>query len=271
MRTIMPSPDPAAPVEIEVTLAVCAEDPGQVLARIATLTRVGPFSLRPRDTLAIRDIYLDTPAGDLCTRGLGLRVREIAPDRWLTLKGPSRTSRPGYAERLEIEAPWSLAALKRIAGELEPLGIAIPAPPEESARAEPREVLQACGLKVIQDRRARRVLRDAAMPGPGGAKVLAELAMDSVTYRFGEHEVCLHEVEVELKAGGNQAVIDQAVEGLTATFGPDLRPWSPSKLSTGLALEALAGKGSLADLLDAENNLRPKGYDVIQEMLKGRD
>jgi hypothetical protein len=90
-----------------------------------------------------------------------------------------------------------------------------------------------------------------------------------VSYRFGEQEIRLHEVEVELKPGGTRAMIEELVKSLRKTFGPVLRPWSPSKLATGLALEALACKAALAGLLDADNNLRPQGYDVLNKLLTG--
>src|SRR5215217_671761 len=102
-----------APREIEGVLLVRADDQEAAAAKVAGLEAVGRFRLRQRPAQRIRDTYLDTGDGALRAARVAFRVRELDGAPLLTLKADPLRS--GLAsQRLELEAPWSAAALGMI-------------------------------------------------------------------------------------------------------------------------------------------------------------
>jgi len=248
--------------EREAKLVIRDARPEVVADAIAALDRLAGCRLVPAADVALRDVYLDTPARALSARGDALRLRAAGGETLLALKGSSREVDPGVLEREEIEAPWSAASLARLRTLLAARGIALP---EVPARGTPVAALRAMGLEVLQERTTKRRLRNAV---DGGGARLAELAVDAVTYHLEAGAVRHDEVEIEAKASGGAAYLSRAAEALRARFGASLIPWVHGKLETGLAIARLLAGGEARTLV-ADGHLTPDAYPRLAEILGG--
>jgi inorganic triphosphatase YgiF len=246
--------------EREAKLVITGERPGAVADEIAALPTLAGRRLVPADPVALRDVYLDTPAGALRARGDSLRVRVADGRAWLTLKGRGREVEPGVIEREELETMWSEAAGARLLDLLAERGIPLRRPVD---MREPVSALLASGLARIQERETTRRLRHAV----GAGVPVAELAIDEVIYRLAAGAVGHHEVEVEAKAPEGAHYLPRAVAGLRARLGPALTPWPHGKLATGLAIERLLASGA-ARALVARGHLAPAAYPRLAALLK---
>ena len=252
--------------EIEITFVVAAVEPMAVLARLETADRLAGFSLRHRPPEDLRDVYLDLPERRLRQRGYALRVRHLG-DRWLLcLKGRSR-HRGLAVQRLELEGdPTDPELRTRIRDELGSDWPAALAPGKAAMgdrATDPLPALQSAGFSPIQDRRTLRRPRDVL----GGNETLAELAIDTVIYMVEGTPFRHHEVEVEAAMHTHHSILDDIARALAATC-PELQPWRPSKLATGLALEALVRHQRTVSLSDSEGNLLPQSYSLLLEWLR---
>jgi inorganic triphosphatase YgiF len=256
------------PREIEATLVICSEDSQVVARKIAALTSIANYGLLPQDSKRIHDLYFDTLECALQAQKLALRIREVGSMRWITLKGSSQPTDWGGVERLEIEELWSKNALTRVVRELRDKRIKMLWQHQDFNRPNPLDVMASLGLKVIQDRETHRQVRNIVFGDGKSSPVLAELAIDSVVYHFVGREVCHYEVEIESKAKEGLCVLRKIKEGLVEKYKQVLREWKYGKLPTGKAIEKLLGEGSLEELLDFSNNLKPVAYDKIDEYLK---
>lgn len=251
------------PREIEATLVICSEEPQVVVRQIADVASIANYQLVPQDAQGIHDFYLDTADQELQAQKLALRVREIAGSIWLTIKGPSQPSDRGGMERLEIEEPWSDDALTRVVEELTNRGVKILEQHQAYDYDHPLDVMKTLGLEVVQDRETHREIRNILKPGEKGGPLLAELAIDSVVYRFSAQDICHHEVEIEAKVENASIVLKTVIESLLEKFGTVLRKWDHSKLATGKAIERLLSEKAPARFLDMDNNLKPDTYEKI--------
>ncbi|UCG12247.1 MAG: CYTH domain-containing protein [Deltaproteobacteria bacterium] len=254
--------------EIEAALIIWSENPRADARQIAALTSIADYQLLPQDSQTIHDLYFDTPDRTLQTQKLALRVREIDATRWLTLKGHSQLTDWGGVERLEIEVLWSEDALTKIVKQLRDRGIKTLQLRQDLDYTHPLDVMSSLGLGLVQDRESHRRARDIVRADAEIGPVLAELAIDSVVYHFGDQGIHLHEVEIEAKAGGGSTVVKTVIESLVAIYGLALRRWDHSKLVTGMAIERLLSEGALEGLLDINNTLKPAAYDRIDDYLK---
>ena len=252
--------------ETETALLICSDDPAGIARRIAGLAEVASYRLVRRPSIRLRDWYLDTPDGLLRKQHLALRLRESDRDWLVTLKGPPRPVAGGGTERLEIEAPWSQAALKRITRELDERDVPVRAV-RFDALARPLTVIKRLGLSVVQGRETRRTVRDVAPEGQTGPQ-LAELAIDSVVYRFGSERLRLHMIEVEAKSRGGLKALGAVTGDLNKMFKPVLRPWPYGKLATGLAVEKLLRQGALEDLVGDDRHLSTAVFGKLARYLK---
>jgi len=254
--------------EVETTLVIRSEEPEQVAREIAGLSSIENYRLLPQDSKEIHDRYFDTVDRTLESRKLALRVRQIGGTSWITLKGPSQASGWDGVERLEIEETWSENAVRRVVRELRNRSVELPSLPGDFIRVDPLDVMTSLGLAMIQDRETHRDIRNIVFAGREKGTVLAELAIDSVAYNFGDRKIRHHEVEIEAKVEDGSAVLEKATKGLIEMYGVALRPWKYSKLATGKAIEKLLGEGALEELLDINNNLKPVAYDKIDGLLR---
>jgi len=251
--------------EIEAALIVYADAPQAVGQRLGDLRTLAEFSLLPRATRAIEDTYFDTADRALQARLIALRVRRLDGTTLVTMKADSH--REAAAEdRLEIESPWSPNALHNAVGELRSRGVRVPGSPGELGSADPAAVMASLGLEEVQTRVTRRTPRDVVVRG-GQREPLAELAIDAVTYRFGEGRVRLLEVEVEAKGAGDASTVERVTASLRDEFPFQLRPWPYGKLATGQAIEELLADGRLDGLTGQDGMLRPQACEPIAGLL----
>lgn len=251
--------------EIEAALIVHADAPQAIGHRLAGLRTLAEFSLLPRATQAIEDIYFDTADRSLQTRLIALRVRRLDGTTLVTMKADSHRTVAGE-DRLEIESPWSSSALDDVVSELRSRGVGVPGSPRELGSADPTAVMASLGLEQVQARVTRRTPRDLFASG-AQSEPLAELAIDAVTYRFREGRVRLLEVEVEAKGGGDAATVERITARLRDEFPSQLRPWPYGKLPTGQAIQELLADGRLDGLTGQDGMLRPVACEQIAEIL----
>ena len=145
------------PQEREIALIVASRQPEQIVARIAALSSVAGYQLIPINPLEMRDLYFDTRDRAFEPLQLALRVREFGTTHLLAVKGPSEPTDWGGVERLEIEEPWSYAALEKVVRALADRGIDVPRHWHYS-EGHPRQVLRDLGFQAIQDRETRSQL-----------------------------------------------------------------------------------------------------------------
>ena len=254
--------------ETEATLVISSDDPGSVAGDIAGLTSLAGFDLLRAPTEDIRDISFDTPGRELQAHGLALRVRTKNSKLLITLKGPPESTARGVVRRLEIEAPWSQDALDDVLKEMALREILIDPGTAVIARTDPFATMTGLGFGGVQVRETRRLVRNLVRAGGGDRQVVAEMAIDRVTYHLGDRDVRHFEVEIEGKTEEGVDVLERVAGRLLAAYGSSLRTWDHSKLSTGHAISDLLRGGRLARMLGADGGLMPAAYDLVDEHLR---
>jgi inorganic triphosphatase YgiF len=260
---------PESEREIEVALIFSSDDSARELTKLAAERRIGGYLLVPLPPQEILDRYFDTEAGELAGRRIALRVRDAGDGRLLTLKAPG-SGREGLSEdRLEIEAPWSPAALERALAELGRRARLRVAPPAMAPEQDPSEVLAACGLFLIQRRttaRQRRSVTRAEASGTAGG-IVAELALDDVEYPATGSVVRLREVEIEARGKAGAGEVHDIARRLLERSDGVLRPWPYSKLATGKAIDALVLSPHFLRTLAADASLTPASLAMLERDL----
>jgi inorganic triphosphatase YgiF len=251
--------------EIEAALIVYADAPRAIGRRLAGLQRLAEFSVLPRATQAIEDIYFDTTDRSLQARLIALRLRRLDGTTLVTIKADSHRTAAGE-DRLEIESPWSCSALHDVVSELRGRGVGVPGTPGGLGSADPAAVMASLGLEPVQTRVTTRTPRDLVARG-AQSEPLAELAIDAVTYRFREGRVRLLEVEVEAKGRGDAGAVERITARLRDEFPSQLRPWPYGKLPTGQAIQELLADGQLDGLTGQDGMLRPQACEQIAAVL----
>ncbi len=253
-------------IEQEITLAVTAPDPVMVCDNIASLTRLGAFSIANREPRNIRDTYWDTPDRELSAIGWALRLREQGHNRLLALKGPSRPGSHGLTAREETEGPWTPDLMKHIREALQHNGIVSKPDLAPCPIQSPEHALADMGLRTIQERFTSRKVRIIA-DTPSSQRAFAHMVLDRVTYILGHGPVLHYEIEVEALNGERaEENAEQAVNHLAHMFPGQLLQWEPSKLATGLALQELDRQGRLFGLL-VDGRLTAEAYEAIAALL----
>lgn len=251
--------------ELEVVLMIRAKDPGATLERVAGLSSVRGYQLRPGGAKKIHDVYFDTSEGMLAQKKMNLRIRQTDGDYWITWKrGPGLLGLWNRNERRELELPWTKDSLTKMTGELARTGVKF-LPTGDGALSGPVETLRSMGLLVIQDRQTNRQVRDA-MPTKGDHP-LAELAIDSVAYHFPAQDVKLDEIEVEAGPAGGARVLEALRDGLLELLREELEPWRWGKLVTGKMIERMLRKDAFKGLLEGAR-LKPKAYEKLRSALE---
>ena len=256
--------------EIEVALLIYSEKPEEVISDIESLESFPSFLIVPENSVLIHDIYFDTLNNELKENNFSLRVRNSNGSLLLTLKGNAKSTEWGGVERLEIEMPWSIEALTKIDDELSNRNIKLLKNDPLNENDDPVKILTDSGLKIIQDRKNHRRIRNVIKKDQN-EETLAELAIDSVTFKFSSQNITFNEVEIESKASRSSFIIESLVNLLIEKFKPKLRRWQHSKLLTGKIIEKLFYDGLLSGLVDDSDNLLPQAFDKIDAHIKTSD
>lgn len=250
--------------ELEATLLIFAETPKPIIDKLDSLQVIGNHRLTPQESRTMHDHYLDTPDGQLEHRQMALRIREMEPMIWMTLKGPARSTGWGAVERLEIEELWSKNALTGVIEALRANGIATSLQEPDGHPAAPLKCMRTMGFQVIQDRETLRRVKNVMASEEAEGPEVAEMVIDSVQYHFDGQTVCHHEIEIEAKSKCGVAVVKDVSESLMCLFGSSLRIWNYGKLVTGKMIERMIRGGVLDELIDADRNLLPRAYQKME-------
>ncbi|HEV8717784.1 MAG TPA: CYTH domain-containing protein [Candidatus Binatia bacterium] len=212
----------AIPAEIEAKLFVPRP---AILSAIARLQALGPYRLRPQQTLRLHTIYLDTGEFTLARHGVALRLRRNRT-RWeASLKWSGREdgmvhTRPELTVRLSRPPSFPFTVSSRLL----------------AAQLSPLITGQALVPILISDvRRQRRAVR---VNQQGKTSTFAELALDHVRLSApGPHRHrtdTYDEIEIELQPTGTTQDLLNFAKLLQTRFA--LTPTQGSKFSRGLAL-----------------------------------
>jgi triphosphatase len=206
---------------------------------------LGPYQLHPDGETHHQDVVLDTPGRAITSGGHSLRLRHADRQVCVTYKGPNHGSNGhGVREREEIEAPlpsgvgydlrrWPHAIVDRIG----PLVGEAPLAPL---------------VKLYIHRRTWLVLREG--------RVIGEMALDQGIISAGGRTARVHELEVELKADGTRAELDDLGQRLLGRL--PLQPQPRGKLQRGFALL------DLHRALDGHTPLEAVGRHAIRKQLR---
>jgi inorganic triphosphatase YgiF len=177
------------PDEVEIKLRL-SPDRVSLLKRAATLRSLARARGRTRRLLSI---YFDTPRFDLLAIGGALRIRHIGKQRIQTLKLPVEDA-SGLQTFQEIERPVT-DDLPELAG----LG-------DEAAGLRLDDHLFATDLSPVFTTEFRRTIWPVEFKDAG-----IELALDNGEVRAGErrHPIC--EIELELKTGTPECLVELAI------------------------------------------------------------
>lgn len=250
--------------EVEAVLIIKG-DVDAVLKELAGLRSILNYRLEPGQSKIIHDRYFDTIDRRLRKRGANLRIREIDGSLFISVKSHTRRTLRGATARREIEVPWSKQNLLSLIKDLE-LEADLALPERQFSDADPLAAMEATGLQLVQDRETRREVRDVSSVRKPDL-VLAELAIDRVTYHIGNHNISIFEVEVEEKAKGSSSVISDVTKALLQAYQPSLQKWSHGKFVTGLAIQRLL-ETEPADNLLGQDRLKPEALGTIDRALR---
>lgn len=250
--------------EVEAVLIIKG-DVDAVLKELADLRSILNYRLEPGQSKTIHDRYFDTIDRRLRKRGANLRIREIDGSLFISVKSHTRRTLRGATARREIEVPWSKQNLLSHIKDLE-LEADLALPERQFSDADPLAAMEATGLQLVQDRETRREVRNVSSVRKPDL-VLAELAIDRVTYHIGNHNISIFEVEVEEKAKGSSSVISDLTKALLQAYQPSLQKWSHGKFVTGLAIQRLL-ETEPADNLLGQDRLKPEALGTIDRALR---
>ena len=250
--------------EVEAVLIIKG-DVDAVLKELAGLRSILNYRLEPGQSKIIHDRYFDTIDRRLRKRGANLRIRELDGSLFVSVKSHTRRTLRGATARREIEVPWSKQNLLSHIKDLE-LEADLALPERQFSDADPLAAMDATGLQLVQDRETRREVRNVSSVRKPDL-VLAELAIDRVTYHIGNHNISIFEVEVEEKAKGSSSVISDLTKALLQAYQPSLQKWSHGKFVTGLAIQRLL-ETEPADNLLGQDRLKPEALGTIDRALR---
>ena len=260
------------PQEIETTLLIRTRDACQVLKQVKDLRIVAGYPLTARPPQELRDTYFDTADRRLTALRCGLRARRVMSEQglWLlTFKAASRRDPRGSAVREELERPWTLCAMARLADRLSGMGIDLPQDSASRFGPDPVETLRSLGFEIVQRRTTRRHIRQVHLEREAGSTPIAEIDLDEVVFQFADLSVRHFEVEIEAKSTEGRHAINQVAAALRAELGPGLEPWPHSKLALGFFLASWYEAGRLPEQMENVGRLKTGVYDEIRRGLTG--
>ena len=225
------------------------------------------YNLKPKPSQVIQDTYYDTKERFLREKRITLRIRSMDDTLMLSTKSDIRRMAGDIIQRREMERPWSYNSIRVLARNLK-LYIPMMSSSKFQSLSAPR-VLATMGLEVIQERLTHREPRDIVVRDKVPASILAELAIDHVTYDFGDISVGLSEIEVEAKAARSLSKVREIADALVSKYSPSLQQWFHGKFVTGLAIQKLLKtKAFRSSLVDGD--LGPETFQLIESMLQSR-
>ena len=163
-----------------------------------------------------------------------------------------------------MELPWSYNSVRLLAKTLKlktPL-----MPVSQFRRISVTEALASMGLEMIQQRRTRREARNVVRMGKTPSSILAEMAIDRVTYIMNNTKVGLSEVEVEAKSPKGLAAVQDIANALISKYHPNLRQWFQGKFVTGLAIRKLLETKQFHSYI-LRGELRPEAFELIERTI----
>jgi inorganic triphosphatase YgiF len=212
-------------VEIEFKLTVL--DPS-VFADLGARRDLAGYTLCPGPDHVLRDRYWDTPGRDFGRQGQTLRLRLSDGEPRFTLKRDQGSS-DGLFRRDELELPATAENWQRVRTELERHGFRLQ--PPAPASPTPDAWLAEAGLIETQDRTTARQTRYAEREQAR----LAEMVLDTTSFRVGPYEIIYREIEVEALTDSEQhaRALGLALQHL---YRGRLEPSRQGKYGRGLAL-----------------------------------
>ena len=249
--------------ELETVLMIKAKGE-RVLSDLANLQSILTYRLKHLPRRIIHDTYYDTPDRLLKKQRVNLRVRKSGEQWFLSAKLGNVLTRRGIISRRETEIPWSETALRQIASQL---GLELP-DQSQSPSSDPNTELEGMGLQVVQTRETRREGSNVMQ----GEDLVAELALDKVTFHFKPLAVSLYEIEIELKSDSKAALkaLEDITKRIISMYPGLVSRWSYGKFVTGKAIERLQEEGKLGDLLD-DQGLKPDALRAIQKIIRSKN
>ena len=247
--------------EVELTLRITSEQPGEVLREIAAVRSMDRYRLIPGSTIEIHDAYFDTPEFGLGKGGYALRVRRQDGPFMLALKGRERKYGHGGVSRLEIEGPWSEEILEEAARELGHGLVKV----QGFDRTDPFATLARMGFEMIQSRQTVRTLMDVLCEH--AERPFGEMALDRVCYQAAGRGYLHHEIEIEAKGENSKGTVEGFAACLIRTFPGLLTPWEHNKLITGFALEELFRRGELPRTHGGDMAMPLPWYEKIEDVI----
>ena len=234
---------------------------------ISRTRHVSEYDLKPKPSQVIEDTYYDTKERFLGERRITLRIRRMDDTLLLSTKSDFRRIAGDLIQRREMEQPWSYNSVRVLARNLK---LYIPIMSSSKFQSLPAsKVLGTMGLEVIQKRRTHRELRDIVIRDKVPVSILAELAIDHVTYDFGDISVGLSEIEIEAKAARSLSTVREIADALVSKYSPSLHQWFHGKFVTGLAIQKLLKTKAFHSFL-VDGDLGPEAFRLIERVIESR-
>ena len=184
--------------------------------RLQAVESLAGLALAAQQIKQVHDTYLDTPARAILSAGYACRRREQGDEMLITVKQLGGAQGALHRrEELEVTLPADQAPA---------------AWPDSPARDKVLAIIGAQSLAPLFDLHQTRTVRTIARDG----QPVAELSLDDVHVKVGEHEHIYQELEVELKPGGTEQELTALADCLQNEWG--LRPEASSKFERALAL-----------------------------------
>lgn len=254
-----------SPFESEVALII-KDNANHVRNQLSRTRRVLDYDLKRKPTQFIRDTYYDTKEKLLQENKISLRIRRIDDTVMLSTKSDVRRIAGSIIQRREVERPWSYHSIRMLGRDLKLRTPTISA--TKFHRTPASTVLETMDLHLIQERRTKRQPRDVVIGGKTHPSILAELAIDHVTYAFEDIRVGLSEIEVEAKTSSLSSIREIA-DGLISKYQPSLQQWFHGKFVTGLAIRKLLNAKRLQTHV-VNGELSTEAFELIDHTIRSR-
>ena len=252
--------------ESEVALII-NDDADHVRKELASINHISEYDLAPKPRWIIYDTYYDTSDNSLRRRKISLRTRRLDGILLISTKSDVRRVAGNIIRRRELELPWAYDSVRRLARKLK---LETPTTSVSQFQNTPvSRTLATMGLKAIQERQTQREVRDVFRRNNRTTSILAEMAIDKVTYAFENVNVVLSEVEVEAKSARSLADVREIADALVSKYHPMLRQWFHGKFVTGLAIRKLLENRTLQSYL-LNGDLKPEAFELIDRTVRSR-